>query len=223
MFPNRLLSGRIPGKDAAVVRLLIGVVCGVAMAVTAGSAAAMPVRAAITFSFFPPSPCSATDLGDLSGATLNGTLAFFERQGRAGDLVGYNPGPPDMGRVACGATGHAAFNFDLAPGATLSLTFAGDLVGTNPGPPTVPVYAFPEQNPGPPTLPDTAPLIDLGTLGDLVGQNPGPPVLPVYAFASPGHLVGTLSFAFAVPEPSALAILAFDLAGLGFMRRRWTA
>ena len=187
------------------------------------SAQAVTIRADYTLNFLPPSPCYQTELGDLSGYTLGGTLALFYQLGRSGDLVEVQPGPPNIGGIACGASGAGTFVFDLdlAEPVTLFLSFGGDLVSPNPGPPDMPVYAFPAGTEGNPEQPEAAPLINLGTIS--VGTQPGPPQMPLYAFASPGREVGTLSVSFAqVPEPGTLALMLMGIAlgGLMMLLRR---
>ena len=168
---------------------------------------AASVRADYVVSFFPPSPCNNTSLGDLSDATLGGMLQFYAMSADGGDLVATNPGPPTVNGVACGdrLAGTFEFNLDLSAGAQLLyLSFDGALQ-SNPGPPISPLYAF---LPGDDvrTAPDSAPVLPLGLIS--FDQNPGPPVLPLYAFASPGHEMGSLQISFSVvPIPGSLVLL----------------
>jgi len=90
----------------------------------------------------PPSPnCTATALGDLSGATLGGALRFATLDS-AGAMVEIQPGPPTIGGIACGVSYSGSFSFDapgISPGVSVSF---GGLVEKSPGPPSLPLYAF---------------------------------------------------------------------------------
>lgn len=184
----------------------------------AGQAAT--IRADYLVGFVPPSPCDSTSLGDLSGASLGGTLQFFSQSADGGGLVAQNPGPPVIGGVACGGRAAGAFEFDLdlAAGAQLLfVSFEGSLVDSNPGPPILPLYAFlPGDDVS--AAPAGAPVLPLGLIS--LDTNPGPPTLPLYAFASPGHEVGSLQVAFSVvPVPGSLVLLASGLLVLGRLAR----
>ncbi len=183
---------------------------------------AVVVRADYVVSFFPPSPCNDTLLGDLTNTGMNGTLQFYSQNADGGDLVAQNPGPPVINDLACGGrlAGTYTFDLDLAGGAQLlSLSFDGSLVATNPGPPTLPLYAF---LPGSDVriAPDTAPVLPLGLIS--LEQNPGPPDLPLYAFDSTGQEMGSLQVSFSVvPVPGSIVLLASGMMLLlGFARAR---
>lgn len=195
-------------------------ICGLAWLAPA-PAVATPVRVDALLSFYPPNPCAATELGDLTGYALGGTFEFFRRLGPAGDLIPLvpDPGPPELGGIACGARGRTAFTFDLAPGESLLLSFAGAIAMPEPGPPEYPVFAMFVPEPGPPEVPAAAPLFDLG---EVAIPDPGPPeILSLYAFASPGHLIGTLEISAApIPAPAGMALMLAGLAALAGTRQR---
>lgn len=161
--------------------------------------------------FHPPNPCHETSLGDLTAASLGGTLRLFYQSVDGGDMVAINPGPPNISSIGCGseATGSFDFDLDLSGGPVqLFLSFAGYLQ-VNPGPPQLPLFAFwPGSDVS--RQPDAAPLLALGLLS--TETSPGPPNLPLFAFASPGHEMGWLEIGFSrIPETGSLALLVTGL------------
>lgn len=187
-----------------------------------GAAQAMPIRADFGLNFYPPNPCNATDLGNLTGAALGGSFDLFYKIGRTGDLVRATPGAPALREVACGSSAMTGFDFDLdldRGGATLYLSFAGALRIPSPGPPDAPVYAFAPSDEAPRDAPGSAPLIELGEISFRT-PNPGPPDMPLYAFASPGHEIGSVSAQVrVVPEPGTVLLFAAGLLALAAARR----
>ncbi|MBI3571611.1 MAG: VPLPA-CTERM sorting domain-containing protein [Gammaproteobacteria bacterium] len=197
-------------------------VLALAALLNAAPVTAATVLADYTLNFKPPNPtCTATDLGDLSGATLSGTPGFAYLDD-AGNLVQVNPGPVQIGGLACGASYSGSFSFD-APGISpgVSVGFGG-VVERQPGPINLPLYAFAAgTDPAGLADPGSAPWISLGAVA--LESNPGPVQLPLYAFSSGvAYQVGTFEVTLqAVPLPAALWLFGSGVAGLiGVARRR---
>ena len=213
---------------------LLALVLTAALVLPCATAQAVPVRADFSANFYPPNPCNATELGDLTHWALRGTFQLFYKIDRAGELIRASPGAPGVSAIGCGESATTGFSFDLGlergATATLFLSFEGALGLPNPGPPdmqAMPVYAFTMPSPGPPEAPDpgppekpeATPLIELGEIS-FAAPNPGPPEMSLFAFASPGHVIGSITANVrVVPEPASLLLLGIGLLSLISVRR----
>jgi len=193
-LPNRNSGEVCMRRAVCAMVVLLAFLPGVATA-----AGLQQVRFELAF-FYPPNPCTGTDLRD---ATLGGVAALSFRLARAGDAF-------EVGRGAApvlGCAGRGAFDaeFDLPGDGTLFFSFAGSLVD---GGTSYPVFAFPSS--GADSAPASAPLIEIGVFSNGAFTASSSQDWPLLAFASPGQQIGTLG-AHLISEPGGAALLAASL------------